>query len=101
MKDAVCDALRESTGQRPDIEPERPDVRLHLHVEASTALVSVDFSGESLHRRGYRTEGGRAPLKENVAAAILLRAGWVDLERRAARWSIPCAVPARFSPRRR
>jgi 23S rRNA (guanine2445-N2)-methyltransferase / 23S rRNA (guanine2069-N7)-methyltransferase len=81
LKDAVCDALRESTGQRPDIEPERPDVRLHLHVEASTALVSVDFSGESLHRRGYRTEGGRAPLKENVAAAILLRAGWVDLER--------------------
>jgi 23S rRNA (guanine2445-N2)-methyltransferase / 23S rRNA (guanine2069-N7)-methyltransferase len=56
-------------------------VRLHLHVEPSTALISVDFSGESLHRRGYRTEGGRAPLKENVAAAILLRAGWVDLER--------------------
>jgi 23S rRNA (guanine2445-N2)-methyltransferase / 23S rRNA (guanine2069-N7)-methyltransferase len=81
LKDAVCDSLRESTGQRPDIEPERPDVRLHLHVEPSTALVSVDFSGESLHRRGYRTEGGRAPLKENVAAAILLRAGWVDLER--------------------
>jgi 23S rRNA (guanine2445-N2)-methyltransferase / 23S rRNA (guanine2069-N7)-methyltransferase len=81
LKDAVCDELRESTGQRPDIEPERPDVRLHLHVEPSTALVSVDFSGESLHRRGYRTEGGRAPLKENVAAAILLRSGWVELER--------------------
>ncbi len=81
LKDAVCDSLRESTGQRPDIEPERPDVRLHLHVEPTTALISVDFSGESLHRRGYRTEGGRAPLKENVAAAILLRAGWVDLER--------------------
>ena len=81
LKDAVCDSLRESTGERPNIEPERPDVRLHLHVEATTALVSVDFSGESLHRRGYRTEGGRAPLKENVAAAILLRAGWVDLER--------------------
>jgi 23S rRNA (guanine2445-N2)-methyltransferase / 23S rRNA (guanine2069-N7)-methyltransferase len=52
---------------------------LHLHVEGSTALVSVDFSGESLHRRGYRTEGGRAPLKENVAAAVLLRAGWPSL----------------------
>ena len=58
------------------IRPERPDVLLHLHVEGPTALVSVDFSGESLHRRGYRTEGGRAPLKENVAAAVLLRAGW-------------------------
>ena len=81
LKDAVCDSLRESTGQRPNIAPERPDVRLHLHVEQSTALVSVDFSGESLHRRGYRLEGGRAPLKENVAAAILLRAGWREIAR--------------------
>jgi 23S rRNA (guanine2445-N2)-methyltransferase / 23S rRNA (guanine2069-N7)-methyltransferase len=76
LKDAVCDSLRDSTGERPNIQPERPDVLLHLHVEGSTALVSLDFSGESLHRRGYRSEGGRAPLKENVAAAVLLRAGW-------------------------
>ena len=76
LKDAVCDSLRDSTGERPNIKPERPDVLLHLHVEGPTALLSVDFSGESLHRRGYRTEGGRAPLKENVAAAVLLRAGW-------------------------
>ena len=79
LKDAVCDKLRESTGERPVIRPERPDVLLHLHVEGPTALVSVDFSGESLHRRGYRTEGGRAPLKENVAAAVLLRAGWAQI----------------------
>jgi 23S rRNA (guanine2445-N2)-methyltransferase / 23S rRNA (guanine2069-N7)-methyltransferase len=79
LKDAVCDGLRDSTGERPNIKPERPDVLLHLHVEGPTALVSVDFSGESLHRRGYRTEGGRAPLKENVAAAVLLRAGWPSL----------------------
>lgn len=76
LKDAVCDYLRDATGERPNIKPERPDVLLHLHVEGSTALLSVDFSGESLHRRGYRSEGGRAPLKENVAAAVLLRAGW-------------------------
>ena len=76
LKDAVCDNLRESTGERPNIKPERPDVLLHLHVEGPSALVSLDFSGESLHRRGYRSEGGRAPLKENVAAAVLLRAGW-------------------------
>lgn len=76
LKDAVCDNLREATGERPNIKPERPDVLLHLHVEGPTALLSVDFSGESLHRRGYRSEGGRAPLKENVAAAVLLRAGW-------------------------
>jgi 23S rRNA (guanine2445-N2)-methyltransferase / 23S rRNA (guanine2069-N7)-methyltransferase len=76
LKDAVCDSLRDATGERPNIKPERPDVLLHLHVEGPTALVSIDFSGESLHRRGYRVEGGRAPLKENVAAAVLLRAGW-------------------------
>ncbi len=76
LKDAVCDSLRDATGERPNIRPERPDVLLHLHVEGPAALVSVDFSGESLHRRGYRIAGGRAPLKENVAAAVLLRAGW-------------------------
>ena len=76
LKDAVVDNLRDATGERPNIKPERPDVLLHLHVEGPTALLSVDFSGESLHRRGYRSEGGRAPLKENVAAAVLLRAGW-------------------------
>jgi 23S rRNA (guanine2445-N2)-methyltransferase / 23S rRNA (guanine2069-N7)-methyltransferase len=76
LKDAVCDSLRDATGERPNIKPERPDVLLHLHVEGPVALVSVDFSGESLHRRGYRLDGGRAPLKENVAAAVLLRSGW-------------------------
>jgi 23S rRNA (guanine2445-N2)-methyltransferase / 23S rRNA (guanine2069-N7)-methyltransferase len=82
LKDAVCDSLRESTGERPNIQPERPDLLLHLHVEGREALLSIDFSGESLHRRGYRTEGGRAPLKENVAAAVLLRAGWPALYQR-------------------
>jgi 23S rRNA (guanine2445-N2)-methyltransferase / 23S rRNA (guanine2069-N7)-methyltransferase len=76
LKDAVCDGLRASTGARPDIRPQRPDVLLHLHVAAASAELSLDFSGESLHRRGYRVAGGRAPLKENVAAAVLLRAGW-------------------------
>jgi 23S rRNA (guanine2445-N2)-methyltransferase / 23S rRNA (guanine2069-N7)-methyltransferase len=79
LKDAVCDSLRESTGERPNIQPEQPDVLLHLHVEGTVALVSLDFSGESLHRRGYRSEGGRAPLKENVAAAVLLRSGWQEI----------------------
>jgi 23S rRNA (guanine2445-N2)-methyltransferase / 23S rRNA (guanine2069-N7)-methyltransferase len=76
LKDAVCDRLRAATGERPTIRPERPDVLLHLHVEGERAFVSVDFSGESLHRRGYRLSAGAAPLKENVAAAILWRAGW-------------------------
>jgi 23S rRNA (guanine2445-N2)-methyltransferase / 23S rRNA (guanine2069-N7)-methyltransferase len=76
LKDAVCDQLRDATGERPNIAPERPDVLLHLHVAGPAALLSVDFSGESLHRRGYRLEAGPAPLKENVAAAVLIRAGW-------------------------
>jgi 23S rRNA (guanine2445-N2)-methyltransferase / 23S rRNA (guanine2069-N7)-methyltransferase len=84
LKDAVCDNLRASTGARPDVRPERPDVLLHLHVEGQEAFVSVDFSGESLHRRGYRQETGAAPLKENVAAAILLRSGWAALCQREA-----------------
>ena len=79
LKDAVCDSLRETTGERPDIRPERPDVLLHLHVEGPEALLSIDFSGESLHRRGYRLGTGAAPLKENVAAAVLLRSGWPAL----------------------
>ena len=82
LKDAVCDSLRETSGQRPNIKPERPDVLLHLHVEGPTAQLALDFSGESLHRRGYRVEGGAAPLKENVAAAVLLRAGWPALSER-------------------
>ncbi len=81
LKDAVCDSLRDATGERPNIRPERPDVLLHLHVEGPAALLSVDFSGESLHRRGYRIGGGRAPLKENVAAAVLLRVGWSGIEK--------------------
>src|SRR4029077_15721672 len=76
LKDAVCDSLRDATGERPNIRPERPDVLLHLHVEGPTALLSVDFSGEVLRGRGDRGEGGRAPHKENVAAAVLLRAVW-------------------------
>lgn len=79
LKDAVCDALRESTGARPDVRPRRPDVRLHLHVEAQRAQILIDLSGESLHRRGYRLGSVAAPLKENLAAAILLRAGWPAL----------------------
>jgi 23S rRNA (guanine2445-N2)-methyltransferase / 23S rRNA (guanine2069-N7)-methyltransferase len=82
LKDAICDNLRESTGRRPDVQPERPDVLLHLHVEGREALLSIDFSGASLHRRGYRIEAGRAPLKENVAAAVLLRAGWPEIAAR-------------------
>lgn len=79
LKDAICDQLRDATGRRPDVARERPSVRVHAHAAATRISLSVDLSGESLHRRGYRGEGGEAPLKENVAAGILMRAGWREL----------------------
>lgn len=79
VKDAIVDALRERTGARPRIDPVRPDVRVHVHARDTRVTVSIDLSGESLHRRGYRSESGEAPLAENVAAGMLLRAGWPAL----------------------
>lgn len=76
VKDAICDQLRENCGRRPSVALERPDLRVNVHLHRDQATVSIDLSGESLHRRGYRTEGVSAPLKENLAAALLLRAGW-------------------------
>ena len=78
LKDAICDQLRDATGSRPDISPERPAVRVHAHANGPKVTVSIDLSGEGLHRRGYRTQAGEAPLRENLAAGILLRAGWPE-----------------------
>lgn len=75
-KDAIVDQLRARSGQRPSIEVERPDVQLDVRVDRDRATLSLDFSGESLHRRAYRARGVAAPLKENLAAAVLLRCGW-------------------------
>jgi 23S rRNA (guanine2445-N2)-methyltransferase / 23S rRNA (guanine2069-N7)-methyltransferase len=79
LKDAVVDEFRERTGVRPSVDTAAPDVRLNLHLDRDVATVSIDLSGDSLHRRGYRGPQGAAPLKENLAAAILLRAGWHKL----------------------
>jgi 23S rRNA (guanine2445-N2)-methyltransferase / 23S rRNA (guanine2069-N7)-methyltransferase len=78
LKDGICDQLRDVTGRRPDISPERPGVRVHAHANGPKVAVSIDLSGEGLHRRGYRTQAGEAPLRENLAAGILLRAGWPE-----------------------
>ena len=79
LKDAIVDSLRERTGSRPNIELERPAVRIHAHAHGNSITVSLDLSGESLHRRGYRGAAGEAPLKENVAAGMLLRSGWKEM----------------------
>lgn len=76
VKDGIVDHFRKHYGVRPSVDLARPDVRVNVYLDRDQATVSIDLSGESLHKRGYRIEGGKAPLKENLAAAILLRAGW-------------------------
>ena len=76
IKDAVCDQLRESTGERPSVDTTRPDLTVVLHAGAERASVYVDSSGESLFKRGWRADTGDAPLKETLAAAMLGAAGW-------------------------
>ncbi|MBS0395336.1 MAG: bifunctional 23S rRNA (guanine(2069)-N(7))-methyltransferase RlmK/23S rRNA (guanine(2445)-N(2))-methyltransferase RlmL [Proteobacteria bacterium] len=76
VKDAIVDQLRELRGSRPNVATERPDVRVNVRVVADEAVFAIDLAGESLHRRGWRGAGVAAPLKENLAAALLLRCGW-------------------------
>lgn len=78
-KDAIVDQFRVRTGDRPSVSLERPDVRLNLYLYQDQASLSLDLSGESLHRRGYRLDGVHAPLKENLAAGMLLRCGWPQI----------------------
>lgn len=76
VKDAIVDQLREQHGVRPSVDTGRPDLRVNVYLHRDLATLSLDLSGESLHRRGYRAQAVEAPLKENLAAAILIRAGW-------------------------
>jgi 23S rRNA (guanine2445-N2)-methyltransferase / 23S rRNA (guanine2069-N7)-methyltransferase len=76
VKDAIVDHFRNESGTRPSVDLARPDLRVNVYLDRDQATLSIDLSGDSLHKRGYRLEGGKAPLKENLAAAILLRAGW-------------------------
>ena len=79
VKDAVVDVLRARTGARPDVDVEAPDLRLNLVVRKGRAIISVDLGGGPMHRRGWRRAQGEAPLKENLAAAVLMRGGWPQL----------------------
>lgn len=94
VKDAIVDQLSARAGVRPSVDVQRPDLRVHVHLRRPSghaqedrsegaghdeAMIAVDLSGEALHRRGYREAGVEAPLKENLAAALLVRAGWPAL----------------------
>ncbi len=76
VKDGLVDVLRNRIGKRPSVKTSRPDVQFHLHLDGQTAALSVDLSGESLHRRGYRAAAVKAPLKETLGAAIVALSGW-------------------------
>jgi 23S rRNA (guanine2445-N2)-methyltransferase / 23S rRNA (guanine2069-N7)-methyltransferase len=89
LKDGIVDALRSATGARPSVAIERPAVRVHAHAHGTRISIVIDLAGESLHRRGYRTEAGEAPLKENVAAGVLLRARWPEFAANGAEFLDP------------
>ena len=76
VKDAIVDQFREKTGKRPNISVANPDLRLNIHIADDKCTLSLDSSGESLHRRGYRQESVEAPLNEVLAAGMIMLSGW-------------------------
>lgn len=79
IKDAIVDAFTADGGERPNVDVDEPDVRINCYLQRDRASLYLDLSGTSLHRRGYRLDSGEAPLKENLAAALLLRARWPEV----------------------
>ena len=76
VKDAIADYFREKTGNRPSVRINNPDIQINIHIAENNCTLSLDSSGESLHRRGYRQEQVEAPLNEVLAAGIILLTGW-------------------------
>ena len=76
VKDAIADYFREKEGKRPSVQVTNPDITLHIHIAQERCTLSLDSSGESLHRRGYRQEAVEAPLNEVLAAGMILQTGW-------------------------
>ena len=76
IKDGLCDRFRNLSGSRPSVDKARPDVRIHLFLDDKIASIFIDTSGEALFKRGYRQDTGEAPLRENLAAGLLLLAGY-------------------------
>ncbi len=76
IKDAVCDRFRDASGKRPDVDRAAPDVRVHAFLEERNGTLYLDTSGEPLFKRGWRADQGEAPLRENLAAGIIMLTGW-------------------------
>lgn len=79
VKDGVVDWFRDHVGQRPSVDPDRPDLRLQAWAERGQFSLVVDMSGHGLHARGYRLEAGAAPMRETLAAGLLMKSGWQDI----------------------
>ncbi len=84
VKDAIVDQLKMETGFRHSVDKDKPSMRVNARLQRGTVVLSLDLSGSSLHQRGYRLDGALAPLKENLAAAILIRSGWPELAKQNA-----------------
>ncbi len=82
VKDAIVDQMRAKFHKRPNIDAHRPNIRVNVYLNAENAQLSLDLSGESLHKRGYRAENVTAPIKENLAAAMLLRCGCPEIAKK-------------------
>jgi len=81
-KDAIVDYFKDTFGIRPNVDAKTPDILVNVHAHRGKLTVNIDLSGESLHRRGYRQNTGAAPLKENLAAALLTRSDWPGIASR-------------------
>lgn len=79
VKDGITDRFRAQAGLRPSVDTIAPDLRIHAHVRGKGCQLSLDLSGGGLHRRGYRSEAGPAPIRENLAALMVLDSGWPDM----------------------
>ncbi len=79
IKDAIVDHFTDMNEPRPDVEFDHPDVSIQCRIRQNQVLLSIDLAGLGLHHRGYRLKGGAAPIKENLASALLIRAGWLNL----------------------
>lgn len=97
LKDAIVDQLRDTTRLRPSIETQRPDLRVHAHAARGAITLLIDLAGDALSRRGYRLAGGEAPLRENIAAGILLRAGWPRIAREGGEFLDPMCGSGTFA----
>ena len=75
-KDAIVDRIREACGSRPNVDTTSPDVRINVHLHRNICTISLDSSGDSLDRRGYRLERNEAPMRETLAAAVVALTGW-------------------------